>query len=610
MIVVREGTTGGYANPLSALPSQAMRRPQSALRLVAVMSSLVVAIISAVPASATFAPVEPEPALVFSATSRACTKWSNQYTPPKTIRVLRTESTSPPENILGSVQTVDFYEYVATVMAAEWPERYPIETLKAGAVATKQFAWYHIIYPRGGTKWKDGEKHCYDVVDSTVDQWYRPEKYGPGQSLYPGPDSKIIAAMDETWAVSVRKFKPSTSSSRFFLTGYRAGSSAATCGSDANGFKLYHNSTRKCGYDGLKYREILRKYLNPYLEIVEPGQNDVVGTKFGDATAMERRPSQRTARVWTPGQTAPEPGSYAGISLSTDALIDYAAGDMNADGQLDLVWLRKTGAHVGKIKVALSDGINYGAAEDWWSGDTLVPLNGASLLIGDFHGDGREDVAIFSSGPSAGMSRLVVLKRKQIGAANKFFDPVEWWSGAQDFDKVAAVWLGDLSGDGRSDLIVRQNPETGGIRLKTAVTKSPLPSSGSRMNTYRARWEDSSLIPAKVKMTVADANRDGRDDLVLLVGGGGRAVVERLQGQKLGGFKRVKLWTAPKSDPIPVEKTRLGAADINYDGRTDLVLYMARGTGTRMRILRTYYDKMRPGPAWNTGIAWDDVRPY
>ena len=28
------------------------------------------------------------------------------------------------------------------VMAAEWPERYPIETLKAGAIATKQFAWY------------------------------------------------------------------------------------------------------------------------------------------------------------------------------------------------------------------------------------------------------------------------------------------------------------------------------------------------------------------------------------------------------------------------------------------------------------------------------------
>ena len=172
------------------------------------------------------------------------------------------------------------------------------------------------------------------------------------------------------------------------------------------------------------------------------------------------------------------------------------------------------------------------------------------------------------------------------------------------------MWLGDLSGDGRSDLVVRQNIEGGGVRLKTAVTKSPLPGSYPRMGTYKARFEDTSLIPPKVKMTVADANRDGRDDVLMLVGGGGRAVVERLQGGKLGGFKRVKIWTAPKSDPIPVQKTRLGAADIDYDGRQDFVLYSARGTGTRIRILKARYDKVLQGPDWRVGIPWADIRPY
>ena len=192
----------------------------------------------------------------------------------------------------------------------------------------------------------------------------------------------------------------------------------------------------------------------------------------------------------------------------------------------------------------------------------------------------------------------------------KFQNPIEWWSASQEYDKIVSVWLGDLSGDGRSDLIVRQHPDSGAVRLTTAVTKTPDPGSGPRMDTYKARWEDLSLVAAKVKMTVADANRDGRDDVVMVVGGNGRGVVERLQGQKLGGFKRVKIWTAPKSDPIPVRNTRVGAADVDYDGRVDVVLYSKADSKTRIRVLKARYDRMVPGPDWKISQPWDDVRPY
>ena len=98
--------------------------------------------------------------------------------------------------------------------------------------------------------------------------------------------------------------------------------------------------------------------------------------------------------------------------------------------------------------------------------------------------------------------------------------------------------------------------------------------------------------------------------MMLLVGGRGRATVERLQGQRLGGFKRVRMWTAPKSDPIPVQKTRLGAADIDYDGRVDLVLFSAHDDKTRIRVLKSRYDRMVQGPDWKYDAPWDDVRPY
>jgi hypothetical protein len=584
-----------------------MRRPQSAFGLAAVLTSLLVMTLPSAAVDAARAPAAPSAAPTFDATGR-CTVWRSQFTPPRTVRVLRTKRDKTPWKIAGTVQEVDFRDYVAVTMAVEWPEHYPGQTLRAGAIATKQYAWYHILDWRGGTKRVDGEKVCYDVVDTTVDQYYYPEKYGLGMLRGPGP--KIQAAIGETWDVSLRKFKATSDSSRFFLTGYRAGSST-TCGADANGFKLYHHSTRACGLDGLKWREILRKYLKPNLEIVTPGRHDILGSKHGDASIMVRNTSdEQVAHAWTPGKAAPGPGSHAGIKLAGDSLIGYRSADMDGDGDDDLVWALRTGATTGRVKVALSDGINYRDGQTWWEGDTNVPMGSARLLVGDFQADHRTDVAFLGEGASTDKSRLVVLKRKSFGAAGKFGGARQWWSGSQDHSKISEAWAGDLSGDGRADLIIRQNPSAGGIRVRTAVTRSPPPSGDQKMSGLRTQFEADNLAASKVRMIPADANRDGREDLLLLVGGSGRAKVERLQGQLLGGFKRVRMWTAPKSSPIPVAKTRLGAGDVDYDGRTDLILYIDRNGGTRIRVLKTRYDKMVIAKEWQEPFAWSDVRPY
>lgn len=56
------------------------------------------------------------------------------------------------------------------------------------------------------------------------------------------------------------------------------------------------------------------------------------------------------------------------------------------------------------------------------------------------------------------------------------------------------------------------------------------------------------------------------------------------------------MWRAPKSDPIPVGRTQLGAADVDHDGRTDLVLFSRDGSGTRIRVLRARYTRFIAGP--------------
>src|ERR1035437_2098483 len=143
------------------------------------------------------------------AQAAVCTGWSSTTTPPPTIRVLRS-SPGP----VGVVQTVDFEMYVKVVMPAEWPPSWPMESLRAGAVAIKQYAWYYTMTYRGGT----GTGGCYDVRDDGSDQIYSPTR-----TQY----ANQIQAVESTWSESI------TRGGAFVFTGYRPGTNVA-CGSDAH----------------------------------------------------------------------------------------------------------------------------------------------------------------------------------------------------------------------------------------------------------------------------------------------------------------------------------------------------------------------------------------
>jgi hypothetical protein len=80
-----------------------------------------------------------------------------------------------------TVEVLDFRDYVKHVLPNEWDPAWSRESLRAGAMAAKMYAWYQIA--RGG-KWPDA-----DVYDSTCDQVYRPN------IAY----ARTNAAVDDTW---------------------------------------------------------------------------------------------------------------------------------------------------------------------------------------------------------------------------------------------------------------------------------------------------------------------------------------------------------------------------------------------------------------------------
>lgn len=218
------------------------------------------------------------------AAGSSCTGWTSSTQPPRTIKVLDSRS--------GQVEKVAFRKYVKKVMASgEWPSRLRMATLEAGALVTKQYAWYYAMKGHHRSHYVHNGR-CYDVKDDTDDQLYK---------RYARPDARQKKAVDKTWGLSLRK------SGRFFLTGYRAGVSG-TCAADANGWKLYARSVEACADKGWSSQRIIRAYLDPNLRVV---RSNAVGPNVGKpkirlrvgsdvesgATTVSWQPQPRKARV-------------------------------------------------------------------------------------------------------------------------------------------------------------------------------------------------------------------------------------------------------------------------------------------------------------------------
>lgn len=189
------------------------------------------------------------------AAAGGCNSWSSTTRPPDYIRVLRNGS--------GRVERVPFRQYVVTVMGKEWPSYLPQQVIEAGAIAVKQYAWFHAL--GGGRMSSRGQ--CFDVTDGVGDQLYK-----PGRSRVT-PDH--YAAINATWGIRLLK------NGQLFMTGYRTGF-GANCGRDATGWKLYARSATKCAKRGMRYQQILRTYYGPDLAIVDGGSS-------GPAVAVQQQ---------------------------------------------------------------------------------------------------------------------------------------------------------------------------------------------------------------------------------------------------------------------------------------------------------------------------------
>jgi hypothetical protein len=477
-----------------------------------------------------------------------CTGWSSSLRPPTSIRVYRTA--------LGRTVTVPFRTYVEKVMAAEWGTSHPADALRVGAVAVKQYAWYFTIHWRGG---RDAAGRCYDVVDTTRDQLYNPGRTVPASHR---------AAVAATWNVSLRK------GSRFFLTGYRAGT--GSCTANIDGWKLYQRDASDCVRRHRDTAEKLARRFFSGVSWITPGAGDLSGDGRGDVAVTITDPATgaTTARVYTADSayaTAVANGSLAGDVLTAaapESVLGRAAGDVTGDGRRDLVQLVDTPDGLA-LQVIRATSSGLAPAVTWWTdaADPASPGAGGDvrLLVADFTGDGRDDAAIVRIMEGEAPSAAVFLA----ASSGKSFAAVRrTWSAGVDL-APAELHAGDVNGDGLADLVAASPTSAGGTALRVARSTS------RRVLGSLATWGTDALPPSSLRTMVGDVNRDGRSDVIVARrDGDGMRIVAYRAPTSGTTFRRAAL---TGTLDLPFDATRLSSADLSGDGRADVVALVDRG---------------------------------
>jgi len=522
-------------------------------------------------------------AVVNGSTDESCTGWRSTYLPPPTIRVLRTRGPA-----VGTVQEVDFRSYVEDVLRAEWTDWYPIEAQKTGAIAVKQYAWYYTIVYRGQTT-ESGE--CYDVRDDTIDQYYSPEDRTPS--------ARNLRGVAATWDVTLRKRQGN--GSRFFLTGYRSGS-VAGCGDEADHWRLYQRGVLSCANAGLRWPSIMRTYLDPRLEIVEPGGHDIVGDQDGDVSMLVTAEGLSRPHIYERGTL----GAYVlapdqGLTHGTAQLREARAVDMTMDGRDDLITFHEPAEGGWRVDVSSADGTRYGPPITWASGmETLSP--DGTLMAADMDGDGKGDVAMLLAGLEAGTATLRVHR----GTGSGLKPPVDRWTGPLELAESRA-WLSDATGDGRADLLVAQDLADYGIGYRVA----PSAPNGGGLGGLMLWLAEPGLSWATTSHAVGDVDRDGRDDLWTVSPTVDGVAVDVLMATKTSTFVRQPRWASGPGDPTAMEDVKLASTDVDYDGRTDLLLLLDRVQGTRFITLRPRASGLVvSAPFDEPTLDWDSATPY
>ncbi len=176
-----------------------------------------------------------------------------------------------------------------------------------------------------------------------------------------------------------------------------------------------------------------------------------------------------------------------------DSPADISAGDFDGDGRTDLICNYANGSHA----VAFSSGDGTFATPAQWPSSSTPWCSPANLQMGDFNGDGKQDLMCMGTGANA--NQQIVAFSNGDGT---FAQPSGWQP--PFCASPGNIQFGDLDGDGKTDMVCNRSNGSSQVAF----------SFGDGTFDVSANWTNSGAYwCASGSVKIGDFNGDGRDDL-------------------------------------------------------------------------------------------------
>lgn len=184
-------------------------------------------------------------------------------------------------------------------------------------------------------------------------------------------------------------------------------------------------------------------------------------------------------------------------------------------------------------------------------GDTSYPFH---LVTGDFNGDGKPDLAVSSDSGNTGVYVY-------LGAGDGTFAPGPVVDGGTGF--VTDLQTGDFNADGKTDLVVNDG--------ENGVVTVLLAGGDATGLTFKTLAVDRFTFSASNSLAVGRFDNNATDDIAVSSGNS----VNILLGNGRGTFQSLASGPITPNSGLIVS---LAAADLNGDGKTDLVIGLPNNT--------------------------------
>jgi hypothetical protein len=240
--------------------------------------------------------------------------------------------------------------------------------------------------------------------------------------------------------------------------------------------------------------------------------------------------------------------------------VRVAIGDVNGDGIADIITGPGAG---GGPEIKVYDGATGAVLLDFMAFSPNF-TGGVFVAAGDVNGDGHADIIVGAD--AGGGPEVAVFSGANGSLLNAFFpyDP--------NFQGGVRVAAGDLTGSGRADIITAAGPGGGPhIEAFDALTPSLV---------LRSFFAYDPNFTGGVYVGAGDVNGDGKADIITGAGPGGGPQVTVFSGANNKVLQSFFAYS-----PLFPGGVRVGAVDVNGDGKADILTGAGPGGGPQFNAL-------------------------